>query len=820
MNEQPQLDEWYRLVALNVTDVVLLLAPDDRYLWASPSVRDVLGWEVDEVVGHSFLDFVSPAEQHRLVQARQRAAGNAASIDELEVRCKDGSHRWLSNRSTPATLPDGRTGRIVVLRDVHEASLARRALAESDARFRLLAEHASDLVCMADAQRRLVWVSPNVERTLGWTPDDMLGRMLNEFVHPDDRQANIDKVTSLFVTHHEEPNRRVELFGRLSTRDGGWRWMSGTANTSFDADGRLAGVVAGLRVVDDLVATREQAERSAELLRAVMGSARDGIMQFGPDRRIEYVNPEVVRSTQWPEDRWLGRRIDELGHSGEAAELYDERLSRVLADGMPRVFQFYIDHDGGRRRQWFEANMAPVFGPGDSVEHVISTNRDVTDRHVAEEELVRRATRDQLTGLANRASLLDDLGRAVASARRTGRHAAVLMLDLDHFKYVNDSLGHAVGDELLVAAAQRLQQVVRGADLAGRLGGDEFVVVMRDLHDPDDALQLAQRIVERFRQPLVASGVDLYATASIGVAYSSAHSDATDLLREADTALYVAKQQGRDRYAVFTDSLRDTVTNRLELGGQLRPAFERSEFEVWYQPEVDLATGEVLAFEALLRWNHRSGEMYNADRFIEIAEETGVLADIGDWVLFQACRAAVTWQADGRRGVGLRVNLSANQLAESNLLSTLDQALSMSGLDPSLLCLEVTESALLRENPTARENLAAARARGISISIDDFGTGYASLAYLRDMPIDLIKIDRGFITHIATDDRDQRIVGGIVALARRLGIDVTAEGVETDEQAQILRQMHCLGAQGYLFSHPIPGAAVLPFLHRGLLAPT
>ena len=459
--------------------------------------------------------------------------------------------------------------------------------------------------------------------------------------------------------------------------------------------------------------------------------------------------------------------------------------------------------------------MAPVFGPGDAVAHVISTIRDVTDRHVAEEELVRRATRDQLTGLANRAALLDDLARAVASARRTGRHAAVLMLDLDHFKYVNDSLGHAVGDQLLVAAAQRLQEVVRGADLAGRLGGDEFVVVMRDLHDADDALQLAHRIVEHFRQPLVANGVDLYATASIGVAFSSMHSDATDVLREADTALYVAKQQGRDRFAVFTDSLRDTVTNRLEMGGQLRPAFERSEFEVWYQPEVNLATGEVIAFEALLRWNHRSGEMYSADRFIEVAEETGVLAEIGDWVLFQACRAAEGWQRDLGRRVGLRVNLSANQLAEASLLSTLDQALAMSGLDPSLLCLEVTESALLRENPTARENLGAARARGITISIDDFGTGYASLAYLRDMPIDLIKIDRGFITHIASDDRDHRIVGGIVALARRLGIDVTAEGVETEEQADILREMRCMGAQGYLFSRPIPATQVRSFLLRG-----
>ncbi len=816
MNEPQQLDEWYRLVALNVTDVVLLLAPDDRYMWVSPSVRDVLGWEIDEVVGRSFVDFVSPAEQQQLIDARVQSPMRSV-IDELQVRCKDGTVRWMSNRSTPVTLPDGSPGRVVVLHDVHDSVVGRQALAESDARFRLLAEHAGDLVCQADADRHLTWVSPNVERTLGWSPGEMLGRSLSEFAHPDDRVKNVDRVTRLFATDAVGPDRDIELFGRLRTKDGGWRWMSGTAHTTTDESGTVSGIVAALRVVDDLVAMREEAERNAELLRAVMNSARDAIVRFGADHRIEYVNPEIVRLTNWPEERWIGRRLDELGYAGEAVALYDERLSRVLSDGMPRVFQFFIDHAPGRR-QWLEANMAPVFGPGERVQHVISANRDVTDRHLVEEELLDRATRDQLTGLANRTTLLDDLARAVASARRTGRHAAVLMLDLDHFKDVNDSLGHAVGDQLLVAAAQRLQQLVRGSDLPGRLGGDEFVVVMRDLHDADDALQLAQRIVDRFRQPLVANGIDLYATASVGVAYSSMHSDATDVLREADTALYVAKQQGRDRFAVFTDSLRETVTNRLEMGSQLRPAFERSEFEVWYQPEVNLASGEVIAFEALLRWNHHSGEQYTADRFIDVAEETGVLAEIGDWVLFQACRSATGWQHEHGAPVGLRVNLSANQLAEAGLLTTLDQALSASGLDPSLLCLEVTESALIRENPTARENLTAARARGIKISLDDFGTGYASLAYLRDLPIDLIKIDRGFITHVATDGRDHRIVSGIVALARRLGIDVTAEGVETPEQAEALRQMRCLGAQGYLFSRPVPANQVQSFLLRGTAA--
>ena len=795
---------------MNVTDVVLVLDAQDRYLWVSPSVREVLGWCVDDVLGRSSRDFVSTADQRRLEVARQGARGGVAHLDEMQVRCKNGDVRWVSNRSTAITLPDGSAGRVVVVRDMHEAVLARQALAESDARFRLLAEHAGDIVCLEGRNRELIWISPNVERTLGWRVDELLGTTIRELAHPDEIPVNDPRMALV----HDGVVHDVEVFGRLRTKDGGWRWMSGRATPSIDADGEVEHVVLGLRVVDDLVAARQEAERIAEQLRTIMDSTRDGILRFGRDRCVEYVNPEVVRVSGWPESDWVGRRVADMGYTGEAAALYEANLLQVFADGEPRRFEFSIEHDGGTRHQWFEANMAPVFGEGGVVLHVMSTNRDITDRRSAEQELTFRATRDQLTGLANRTSLIDELARAVASARRTGRYAAALMIDLDHFKAVNDSLGHAVGDQLLVAAARRLERVVRSADLAGRLGGDEFVVVMRDLDDIDDARQLGQRIVESFRQPLLTEGHDLGATTSIGIACSSMHTDATDLLREADTALYAAKQLGRDRLAMFTDTLRDAVTNRLELSGQLRPAFERCEFEVWYQPEVDLSTGEVIALEALVRWNHQSGEVYAADRFIDIADETGVLADIGDWVLFQACRHSAEWQKESGRARALRVNLSTSQLADSHLLTTLDEALELSGLDPMLLCLEVTESSLLRDNPTARENLAAVRARGIRISLDDFGTGFASLSSLRDMPIDLIKIDRSFIAGIDTDERDHRIVAGIVALAQRLGIAVTAEGVETEHQAYMLRAMHCAGAQGYLFARPLPAAQVAAHLQR------
>ncbi len=426
---------------------------------------------------------------------------------------------------------------------------------------------------------------------------------------------------------------------------------------------------------------------------------------------------------------------------------------------------------------------------------------------IAEQSLRELATHDSLTGLANRAALLDEITRALSAGRRSTRSTAVLMLDLDRFKNVNDSLGHGVGDTLLQAAAQRIVGTIRDSDLVGRTGGDEFVVVMRDLADPAEAVGTAWRLVEAFRRPFSTRDGELFSTASIGVAVAVASDSSrpADLVREADTAMYVAKGGGRDRVSVFNEDLRAAVTYRLAIEGDLRHALERGQLAVWYQPEVDLGTGSVIAAEALLRWHHPSGELLTADRFVDVAEEAGLILDIGDWALREACAQAAAWTARSPgRPLTVRVNVSALQLAESGLLDALDDALMSSGLDPDRLCLEITETALLRETAIARDNLVGIRDRGIRIAIDDFGTGYASLTYLHRYPIDVLKIDRSFIADVTTNEHDHRLVGGLIALAHHLGLSVTAEGVEHEDQAAALRALGCHGAQGYLYSRAIP----------------
>ena len=513
----------------------------------------------------------------------------------------------------------------------------------------------------------------------------------------------------------------------------------------------------------------------------------------------------MVELSGIPAEAWIGRTMEELGFPPEAVTYWNSRIRAVFDTGEPTTMQYELDNIEGHR--WYEASLSPQFAADGSVAHVISTNRDITERVLAEQALRELATHDPLTGLANRAALLDEITRALSAGRRTARSTAVLMVDLDRFKNVNDSLGHAVGDALLQAAAEPPDRSYPGRR-------PRRTHRWRRVHRH----HARPRRPGRGRQRRVAPGrgvpppVPQPATASCSRPRASASpsprtdSEPADLLREADTAMYVAKADGRDRVSVFNEELRATVTSRLAIEGDLRRALERGQLAVWYQPEVDLVTGAVIAAEALLRWHHPSGELFTADRFVDVAEETGLILDIGDWVLREACTQAA---ALGRRSRGppitVRVNVSALQLAEGGLLDALDDALATSGLDPARLCLEITETALLRETTVARDNLVGIRDRGIRIAIDDFGTGYASLTYLRRYPIDVLKIDRSFITDITMNEHDHRLVGGLVALARHLELSVTAEGRgDPTTRPSRSEQLGCPGAQGYLYSRAVP----------------
>jgi diguanylate cyclase (GGDEF)-like protein len=476
-------------------------------------------------------------------------------------------------------------------------------------------------------------------------------------------------------------------------------------------------------------------------------------------------------------------------------------LHLIFLTVVSAVVVFGRDGDPGMRAVWVVV-IALCWGLG------IFANTLV--RHLKMQIMI-----DPLTGLANRTALLEEISRALAAGQRSDRLTAVLMLGLDRFQGVNDTFGHGVGDALLGSAVDRIEKVSRAGDLVARLGGDVFVVAMRELDDPEEALGAAARLVEEFREPFLFNGLEMYATASVGVAIAARGGDAGHVLRDADAAMCTAKEAGRDRVSVFNEDLRTVLALRLAVETELRRARERGQLALWYQPEVNLLTGKVIAVEALLRWNHPDGTVWCPDKFIPVAEDTGLVLTIGDWVLREACNQAAAWaRSRSIPRITTRVNVSALQLAESRLLDTVDNALATSGLDPSLLCLEITEGTLLRETGIVRINLNGIHDRGISLAIDDFGTGFASLTYLSRYPIDVIKIDRSFIAGTTDLDRDHRLVAGIIGLSKTLGITVTAEGVETPEQAALLLEMGCPSAQGWLYSKALPADEVTPLLDR------
>ena len=791
----------YRMLSENSDGAVLLVAPGGGVAWVSPSFERLLGYSPAEAMALGGADLVHPDDLD-VARAAVSPSGARASTVQVRFRRKDGQYRWMAATSRPVIDPNGTvTGRIDTLRDIHTEVLAVQELAASEEESRLAFDRSSVATCLVSNEGMLVRVNPAICQLMGRSEAELLSLGFLELTHPDDVTLGMDLVRDLLAGLR--PSFRVTK--RYVTGDGRVIWGDVTVSAVLDADGAIRHRIAQIIDVTAEHTLREsllEAQRIAHVgswaidlaSGSVTGSAELAAM-LGLDHATP-LDPSALAASFTPES-W---------------ERLITGIAGTVGTGVPFELEAQTIRSGGAHG-WMLVRGEAMRDVAGTTVGLQGTVLDVTERKVASDALQVLATHDPLTGLANRAALLDEITRALSAGRRSGHVTAVLMMDLDRFKNVNDTLGHGAGDDLLVAAAQRLAIVVRAGDLVARLGGDEFVVVMRDLEGPGEAIRAAGRLVEAFRSSFTPGGAELYTTASVGVAVATESSDAADLLREADSAMYAAKGQGRDRVSMFNEDLRADANARLSVEVDLRRALERDELSIWYQPEVELATGAVIAVEALLRWHHPDGTVWTADRFIDVAEDTGLILSIGDWVLQRACADAAVWAAARPdRPITVRVNVSALQLAEAGLLGAIDAALTASGLDPALLCIEITETALLRQTATAGENLTGIRDRGCDIALDDFGTGYASLTYLRQYPVDLLKIDRSFITRITTDDHDRQITAAIIALARALDITVTAEGVEHTEQAALLRQLGCPGAQGWLYSRAVPPEDVTPLL--------
>ena len=727
----------------------------------------------------------------------------------FEVTSPDGTRIFEIHTAPLRDDTDAVSGGISVAVDVTEPARQVAELAISEERWRRTMEDAPIAMMIVSPEGGFLDVNPAACALYGRERSELLSLTWQELTHPDDLDKGLGDVADLLAGRIDS----IRVRKRFVRSDGSVMHADLSVSPIRDAGGEALFQVAQMVDVTEQVRSEERLRRSEDELRMILDSSPDAIVRLDGEGRILFVNATVGANGIIDTEGLVGSYFADFAPP-DANDDWGDHIRAVFATGEAVSFEIQVGEVWGNA--WWDVRIVPTLDERGQVTHVTVLARDISSQKHAELALLDAATHDPLTGLANRAELYSEIERALSASARSGAATAVMMLDLDRFKGVNDSLGHATGDGLLLAAARRIQATVRGGDMAGRLGGDEFVVVMRDLADPTESARVAERLVAAFREPMAVGDLALVTTASVGLTVADAESatDPARLLDEADTALYAAKQSGRDRLSYFDDALRTVVDARRRTEDELRHALDRGELELWFQPEIDLATGRVRAAEALLRWRHPSGELMAAERFIHVAEESGLILDIGDWVVREACRQAASWAADRPEDPPVvRVNLSLAQLSDVELGATVRGALHAAGLPAHLLCVEVDEGTLLRSAAVTAEALAALREMGVLVAVDAFGTGDTPLSYLRDFPVDVLKLDRSFVTTLVDDDGDRRLVAGILALAGELDLPVTAKSVETDDQLEALRRLGCETAQGWVFWPAIEPARITSLLH-------
>jgi diguanylate cyclase (GGDEF)-like protein/PAS domain S-box-containing protein len=691
------------------------------------------------------------------------------------------------------------------LGEAAEAAELRSALSLSHSRTRRLLQRSVDGVLVLDCDGITRFVGGSVAALIGWEPEDLLGTSALDIVHPDDVAAKRRTLADALLRPGPQPPIDV----RVRRADGTWSWVEDRITNLLD-DREVGGLLVNFHDVTERYEAQEALRLSEARYRSIADTAQEGIWVIDPGGHTVYANQKLAELVDRPLDQlYRMSSVDLLPDEVRAGHL--DRLARRERTGHEMYELPFVRGDGETRVA--QVSASPLFDGDGAYLGALGVLTDITDRRRAEEQLERQALYDGLTGLANRALLTDRLAQALADRDESGPGVVVVFLDLDHFKIVNDTYGHAVGDLLLVQVAERLRSVVRAADTVARFGGDEFVVVCPGL-DERGANALAARALTALAAPFDLDGVEVQLSASLGIAHATAGHDTESVMSAADAAMLEAKRRGRGSQVTFDSAVAQRAGERLQETADLRRGLAAGEFVLAYQPERDLTTDRLVGVEALVRWQHPTrGTVYPAE-FIPVAERTGMIVPLGWFVIAAACRQAAGWARNHAAPPRVSVNLSARQFGDERLVDLLRARMDAEGLASGLLRLELTEATVMADIDHSVRVLAALRALGVGLSLDDFGTGQSSLAHLARLPLDELKIDRQFVAGVALGGEDLEVVRAAIAMGHALQLQVVAEGVERADTAGTLRDLRCDVGQGFLFGRPVPPEDI-----AGLLQP-